>query len=125
MNAKWLLIPTLALVFTACEQSPKRDVGATAPDNTAINARDNNLPTSGDQSESRSDIAITQQIRRSIVTDSTLSDNAKNIKIITQNGVVTLRGPVNTDQEKATIQNKVQNVPGVSSVNNLLEITQR
>jgi hypothetical protein len=65
-------------------------------DNTGKNVRDrdsNNL-TPLDQSESESDRTITQEIRKAVMADDSLSTNAKNIKIITINGVVTLRGPV-------------------------------
>ena len=130
MKATWILIPSLALLLVSCTDSHNRPEARTtstentAPDNTGINVRDRdtNLPTPLDQSESKSDLTITQQIRREIVKDSSLSDNAKNIKIITQNGVVTLRGPVNSTQEKTIIDAKVKNVAGVKSVNNLLEI---
>lgn len=124
MKAQWLLIPSLAFALCACEQANKPANTTTAPDNTGINVRDrdSSLPTSGNQSESSADLEITQKVRRAIVTDSSFSSNAKNIKIITQNGVVTLRGPVANDREKALIEDKVKNVAGVTSVNNLLEI---
>ena len=69
----------------------------TAPDNTGRNVRDRSgaTLTPGDQSESEADRTLTQQIRRAVVADDSLSTNAHNIKIITINGVVTLRGPVN------------------------------
>lgn len=128
MNAKWLLIPSLALILVACNEQNARPEARTSttenPDNTGINVRDrdSNLPTPMDQSESKSDLTITQKIRREVVSDSSLSDNAKNVKIITQNGMVTLRGPVNSNQEKTTIDAKAKGVAGVKSVNNLLEI---
>lgn len=90
-------------------------------DNTGMNARGTMTPS--DQSESQMDRTITQQIRRTIMADDSLSMNAKNIKIITINGVVTLRGPVANSQEKDNIARKVQNLPGVTRVDNQLEIT--
>ena len=57
--------------------------------------------------------------------DKSLSTNAKNVKIITANGVVTLRGPVNTPQEKATIEAKVQSIAGANNVDSQLEIVRR
>jgi len=57
--------------------------------------------------------------------DKSLSTNAKNIKIITAHGLVTLRGPVNTPQEKATIEAKAQNIAGATNVESQLEIVQR
>jgi hyperosmotically inducible protein len=75
------------------------------PDNTATNERDRSgeTKTSGDQSNSSADLKITQAIRQALVKDNELSMTAKNIKIITANGQVTLRGPVKTAQEKAKI----------------------
>ena len=68
----------------------------TAPDNTARNVRDRDgtTLTPGDQSESKADLALTQRIRQAIVADDSLSTTAHNVKIITSDGVVTLRGPV-------------------------------
>src|SRR6185437_2392241 len=73
------------------------------PDNTATNVRDRSgeTKTSGDQSNSSADLKITQAIRRALMKDGELSTSAKNIKVITENGKVTLRGPVKTEQEKA------------------------
>ena len=81
-------------------------------DNTKTNERDRNAnePTADQQKDNRSDRDITQQIRQSIVKDKSLSTSAHNVKIITQNGKVTLKGPVPTDQEKATIQAKAVEV---------------
>src|SRR5438067_3228599 len=75
------------------------------PDNTAINERDRSdeTKTSGDQSNSSADLNTTQAIRQALMKDGELSTTAKNIKIITANGHVTLRGPVKTAQEKAKI----------------------
>lgn len=94
-------------------------------DNTGVNVRDRNerAKTSFNQSESEADRTITQKIRQLIVDDSNLSSNAKNIKIITSNGVVTLRGPVANSGEVDTIVKKASAVAGVNSVENQLDIT--
>jgi osmotically-inducible protein OsmY len=68
---------------------------------------------------------LTQQIRKAIMADKSLSTNAKNVKIITANGFVTLRGPVNTPQEKATIEAKAQSIAGANNVDSQLEIVRR
>ena len=96
----------------------------TAPDNTGSNVRDRSgaTLTPGDQSESEADRTLTQRIRQAVVADDSLSTNAHNIKIITINGVVTLRGPVNSTQEKATIDAKAQQIAGATKVDNQLEI---
>jgi len=99
----------------------------TVPDNTGRNVRDRggDTITPGDQSNTKTDLNLTQQIRKAIMADKSLSTNAKNVKIITANGLVTLRGPVNTPQEKATIEAKAQNIAGAHNVESQLEIVRR
>jgi hyperosmotically inducible periplasmic protein len=96
----------------------------TAPDNTGRNVRDRSgaTLTPGDQSESEADRTLTQRIRQAVVADDSLSTTAHNVKIITANGVVTLRGPVNSAKEKATIDAKAQQIAGATKVKNQLEI---
>jgi hyperosmotically inducible periplasmic protein len=96
----------------------------TAPDNTGRNVRDREgkTLTPGDQSESKADLDLTQRIRQAVVADESLSTTAHNVKIITVNGVVTLRGPVNSDQEKAKIAAVAEKIAGVKQVDNQLEI---
>ena len=86
----------------------------TKPDNTAINERDRSreTQTSGDQSNSSADLKTAQAIRQTLMKDGELSTTAKNIKIITENGQVTLRGPVKTAQEKAKIDQLAKSAAG-------------
>jgi osmotically-inducible protein OsmY len=77
-----------------------------------------------EQGQSGPDLAITQAIRQAIVGTSSLSMNAKNVKVITQNGEVALRGPVETDSEKATIGRIAEQTVGVTRVIDLLEVKQ-
>jgi hyperosmotically inducible periplasmic protein len=93
-------------------------------DNSGKNVRDrqDTTATSGDQSNAKSDVAITQAIRRAVMADKRLSTNAHNVKIITANGAVTLRGPVNNTEEKRNIGEKAKHAAGVKSVDNQLEI---
>ena len=95
-----------------------------APDNTGRNVRDRGGATlmPGDQSESKADRTLTKQIRQAVVADKSLSTTAKNVKIITLNGVVTLRGPVKSPQEKGSIEAKAQRLAGTTNVDNQLEI---
>jgi osmotically-inducible protein OsmY len=99
---------------------------ANAPDvdNTKRNARDadGRTLTPLDQGESEADRTITQQIRKQVVGKDDFSVNAKNVKIITNDGVVTLRGPVKTPEEKATIASLASKTAGVKRVDNQLEI---
>ena len=91
-----------------------------AVDNTKMNQRDQNKtePTADQQKENRSDRDITQQVRQSIMNDKSLSTYAHNVKIITQNGQVTLKGPVRSESEKQTIETKATEVAGANKVTN-------
>ncbi|MCE2983274.1 MAG: BON domain-containing protein [Parachlamydia sp.] len=127
MKNKLFLLSSLCLVFTACDnrgQHAADNKGQHAVDNTGRNERDRSghTMTSGDQSENDLDRAVTQKIRQAIVGDEALSTNAKNVKIITVNGVVTLRGVVNNDREKNEIARKTKEVSGVNNVDNQLEV---
>lgn len=124
MKKMFLILSSLSLLGAACDQ-PKDHKVAKDRENTGLNTRDSsgNTLTSGDQSETSADRTVTQNVRQAIVSDNSLTALAKNIKIITKNGVVTLRGPVNTDREKQTIGNKVMQVPGVIRVDNQLEVS--
>ena len=94
------------------------------PDNTATNERDRpgETQTSGDQSNSSADLKITQDIRRALMKDSELSTTAKNIKIITDNGQVTLRGPVKNAQEKAKIDQLARSAAGGAKIDDQLDV---
>lgn len=96
----------------------------TPADNTAQNERDRSgkTKTSGDQSNSSEDIKITAAIRRAVVGDGSLSITAKNVKIITANGVVTLRGPVKTPAEKMQIAKLAKANAGKAKIENQLEV---
>lgn len=125
---KICLIAMLALTLVGCDREHHSSHHATMAkdnDNTEKNIRDRDSVTKTplDQSESEADRTITQKIRQAIVSDGTLSTNAKNIKIITINGVVTLRGPVASPQEKDLILRKISDVQGVTRVDNQLEVT--
>jgi sporulation protein YlmC with PRC-barrel domain len=93
-------------------------------DNTRHNVRDRDGVTllPGDQGNSEADRTTTQQIRKALVKDRDLSMVAKNVKIITANGTVTLRGVVKTEQEKNDIVAKAKQVAGVTEVNDQLEV---
>ena len=94
-----------------------------APDTTDINKRDRNEQslTPMDQSNTEGDINITKDLRKSIMKHD-FSTDAKNIKIITRNGEVTLRGPVKSVTEKDAIAKLAKAVPGIKMLNNELEV---
>ena len=95
------------------------------PDNTGGNVRDRRgeTRTSSDQSESAADRTLTQRIQQAVAADELLSTAAKNIKIVTLNGVVTLWGPVNSLEEKGSIEAIAQHIAGANNVDNQLELT--
>jgi hyperosmotically inducible periplasmic protein len=102
------------------------DDDKTKPDNTAINERDrsNDTQTSGDQSNSSADLKITQAIRQALMKDGELSTSAKNIKVITENGQVTLRGPVKTAQEKARVDQLAKSAAGGAPIVDQLDVNE-
>ena len=114
-----LLLGSGALAFA---QEPATQ--PTAPDNTKVNERDRSKdePTADQQKDNRSDKDITQQIRQSIMKDKSLSTYAHNVKIITQNGQVTLKGPVRSDDEKKAVEAKAGEVAGENEVTSQLDI---
>lgn len=94
-------------------------------DNTKINQRDvgTNTKTPETQAQgSAADVELTRQIRQEIVGDKSLSTDAHNIKIITLNGVATLRGPVDSKAEKSKVESLAKKVSGVSKVVNQIEV---
>ena len=95
-----------------------------AADNSRINQRDRNKGevTADQQKQNKSDIEITRNIRRAIVKDDSLSTYAHNIKIITQDGAVTLKGPVRSAEEKAEIEKKAADVAGAGRVTSQIGI---
>ena len=93
-------------------------------DNTKVNQRDRSKtePTADQQKENSSDRQITQQIRRAIVKDKSLSTSAHNVKIVAQNGTVTLKGPVKSDAEKRTIESKAAEIAGADKVQSEIQV---
>lgn len=141
MKAQLLLISGLALTLVACENNPSSTTTTTSPssptstesrssDETAPSTtttatqrnRDENTMTPSARNENESDKAITQKVRQIIVKERDLSTNAKNIKIITVEGIVTLRGTVNNEKERGIVLNKTRSVTGVNGVNDQLEV---
>lgn len=95
-----------------------------APDNTKTNQGDANkgATTADQQKMNAADRNITKEIRSSIMKDKSLSTYAHNIKIITQDGKVTLKGPVRSEDEKATIESKAVAIAGANNVTDQLEV---
>src|ERR1700675_3635286 len=98
--------------------------GSSPADNTTVNQRDRNPnePTADQQNTNLSDRNTTQQIRQAIMKDKSLSSYAHNVKVITQNGQVTLKGPVRSEEEKKTVETKAIEVAGHKKVTSELNI---
>ncbi len=95
-----------------------------APDNSKTNKRDRdkNSPTADQQKMNPADREVARKIRAAIHDDKSLSTYAHNIKIIVQDGRVTLRGPVRTEQEKSAVEAKATEVAGAGNVTDELEV---
>ena len=95
----------------------------TPPDNTKVNKADRakGAVTADQQKENDADRDLTKKIRQAVVGDKSLSTYAHNVKIVAQNGQVTLKGPVRSDAEKASIEAKATEIAGAGKVTN--EIT--
>lgn len=109
----------------AAANSPGTPDPTTTPDNTRVNERDRrgSTLTPLDQGNSGSETKISASVRRGIMGDNNLSFTAKNVKVITVGTKVTLRGPVKSEQEKATIETLARQAANVTEVDNQLEVT--
>jgi sporulation protein YlmC with PRC-barrel domain len=112
-------------VYHAYKVEPYFNANSTVePDNTArhVRDRDNRTLTPMNQGNSQADIDITAQIRKEIIAADGMSTNAKNVKIITMDGHVTLRGPVNSTEEKGLIGDIADRIAQAANVDNQLEV---
>ena len=120
------ILMVLGLTAIGCNEPAAKSTSTPQRDNTAVNERDRdaNAKTPIDQNENQSDIDITAGIRQRVV-DTQMSVNAQNVKIITQNGKVTLRGPVATADEKKQVEDFAKEVAGADKVESQLEVEQQ
>lgn len=131
-----IAVVTLAGVF-GCDNSnrsvpssispaPSNTSGRTAePDNTAVNQRDRDadVKTPIDQKENQKDVSTTAEIRNLVLATKDMSVDGRNVKIITADGKVTLRGPVASDDERKAIDKIARGVAGDDNVDNQIEVT--
>jgi len=110
---------------TERSSAPLPETGPPAADNTAINQRDASGATKTpiDQDENQADITRTAEIRKKILGQPDMSVNAQNVKVITSQGKVTLRGPVDSDVERDIVVRIATEVAGADNVVNELEVT--
>ena len=120
----WVFLATVAFSApgpaSAAKDAPKD--AATDADNTRRNKELSKEETADQQSENKADRDITQKIRKAVVKNKTLSMDAHNVKIITRDGKVTLKGPVKSAQEKKAVEKIAVKVAGKANVSNELEI---
>jgi hyperosmotically inducible periplasmic protein len=116
LAAGLILVPVTAHAQTTSQ---------TPPDNTKVNARDRTAAakTADQQGNSKADLDLTQKIRRAIVADKSLTTYAHNIKVITRDGHVTLKGPVHTPEEKAALEAKATDIAGAGNVTDRISVT--
>ena len=121
------LVGELAIVAVLAGQGTlvaRQQSEATASDNTKVNKRDRKSaePTADQAKNKTSDREMMRQIRRAVVKDKSLSTYAHNVKIISQNGKVTLKGPVHSEEEKKAIEAKATQVAGDGNVTDELTV---
>jgi osmotically-inducible protein OsmY len=99
----------------------------TPPDNTKINARDRSkdAQTADQQKENATDRELTRSIRRALMDDKDLSSYAHNVKVISQGGKVTLKGPVRSEDEKRVVEAKAIEVAGAGNVTNEMSVAKK
>lgn len=114
----WLLIMAASLSVAADDKK------AVNPDNTKVNTRDRNeaAPTADRQKMNPADRELTRKIRSAVMDDKSLSTYAHNVKIISQDGMVTLKGPVRSDEERKTIEAKAAEIAGSGNVKNEMSV---
>jgi hyperosmotically inducible periplasmic protein len=102
----------------------KQEAQNPAPDNTKINKRDRKTsePTADQGKNNTSDRETMKKVRRAVVADKSLSTYAHNVKIIAQNGKVTLKGPVRSEEEKKAVEAKATEVAGDGNVTSELTV---
>jgi len=120
----------LALVTTgawAADPTTNQEAAKSAPDNSGRNVRDrqDGAITPMDQSNAPADVELTRKIRQAVVADDGLSTNAHNVKIIVSDGMVVLRGPVNSPDEKAKVAATAAKIAGDKNVRNDLEVASK
>jgi hyperosmotically inducible periplasmic protein len=121
--APFLLLGSLGLLWAQQDTSTQ----AQPADNTTVNQRDRNPsePTADRQKENPTDRQLAQQIRKALMKDKSLSTYAHNVKVIAQNGMVTLKGPVKSGDEKQAVETKAAQIAGPDKVTSEIQIASK
>ena len=124
MNQRSRLAQRIIVILIAGGAAISAPAAQVKPDNSATNKGDRRAGavTADQQKNNQSDLETSRQIRRAIMADKSLSTYAHNIKIVTQQGKVTLRGPVRTEAEKETVQSKATEVAGAANVTSAVTV---
>lgn len=123
MKQKWTTA-LLAICFAASGSLVSLKAQQTPPDNTKVNQRDRAAgePTADQGKNNASDLDLMKKIRKSIAGDKSLSSYAHNVKVISQNGQVTLKGVVRSEDEKRAVAQKASDIAGAGNVTDELTI---
>jgi hyperosmotically inducible periplasmic protein len=123
--AQLVLLGSLGTLWAQQDTNPSQD--QPAADNTKVNQRDRNKSesTADQQKETPADRQLTQQIRKALLKDKALSTYGHNIKIVTQNGMVTLKGPVKSEEEKQAIEAKAAEIAGSDKVTSEIQVASK
>jgi hyperosmotically inducible periplasmic protein len=126
---RFTLVASAAIAFlclpsanSAVQASAQTGTAQTAPDNSKQNK--NQAPTADNQTNAKSDRLTTQKIRKAIMADKNLSTYAHNVKIITVDGAVTLKGPVQSEDEKQKVASEAASVVSPDKITNELTVKQ-
>jgi hyperosmotically inducible periplasmic protein len=116
-SAACLLVALSCSTWAIAKEAPKAD-------NTAQNegATRNDAVTPQKQGNSKSDVTVLAEVRKSVMAQKELSMDAKNVKILYSKGLVTLRGPVDSDEEKAKVEELAKACSGVTAVKNMITV---
>ena len=119
--AQFVLLGSLGTLWA------QQDAQAPPADNTKVNQRDRDKsePTADQQKDNATDRQLAQQIRKAIIKDKSLSTYGHNIKVIAQNGMVTLKGPVKSEDEKQAIETKAGQIAGADKVTSEIQVASK
>ena len=121
------LLAQLVLMSSLGVLHAQQDTSTPPADNTKVNQRDQSKsePTADQQKENPADRQLAQQIRKALVKDKSLSTYGHNVKVIAQNGMVTLKGPVKSDEEKQAIEAKAAQIAGSDKVTSEIQVASK
>jgi hyperosmotically inducible protein len=124
LKNKWLITAVAAGIMAVSGSTLSAgQTQSPAADNTKVNKADKGGGVTADQGKNnQTDRAMMQKIRQAVMADKSLSTYAHNVKIIAQDGKVTLKGPVHTEAEKQSIEQKATDVAGAGNVTNEITI---